>query len=68
MAQYRVTGELLVSFPYNLVVTADNPTDAEALATNAAKTDLAAVHGLISNHRPENVTVKWEDADDYSRI
>lgn len=59
MSKYRVTGELIVAIPYSEEVEADNPVEAEEIATNACKTRLAAEQGLVSERRPEHVTVTW---------
>lgn len=67
MSKYRVTGELIIAVPYSEVVEAANPVEAEEIATNACKTRLAAEQGLVSERRPEHVSVTWlgdEDEND----
>lgn len=63
MNKYRVKGELIVAIPYDLTVRAYSPVEAESVATNAAKTSLAAERCLVADRRPENVSVTWVGED-----
>ena len=59
MSKYQVTGELIIAIPFDMTVCAENPVEAEELATNVSKTELATTRGLVSDRRPEHVSVTW---------
>lgn len=59
MDKYFVSGKLIVEVPYEHVVEAVGPVEAEKIATEMARKELENHGGLISTRRPEQVHINW---------
>ena len=61
MSKYLVTGTLMVPFPFEMKVLADDAVEAESKAVKEQRIILKDVHNLETDERPINVTVQEID-------
>lgn len=61
MSKYLVTGKMVVHFPFEMIVEADNPIEAEQEAVRQQRFILRDVHDLETNERPVEVTTAWAE-------
>lgn len=61
MSKYLVTGTLMVPFPFEMKVLADDAVEAESKAVKEQRIILRDVHNLETDERPINVTVQEID-------
>lgn len=61
MSKYLVTGTLMVPFPFEMKVLADDAVEAESKAVKGQRIILKDVHNLETDERPINVTVQEID-------
>lgn len=59
MSKYLVTGKMVIHFPFEMEVEADNPVEAEQKAVKQQRFILRDVHDLETNERPVDVATKW---------
>ena len=58
MSKYLVTGIMMVPFPFEMEVEADDPVAAESTAAREQRSILRNVHNLGTDERPINVVVQ----------
>ena len=59
MSKYLVTGKMVVHFPFEMKVEANDPVEAEQVAVKQQRLILRDVHDLETNERPVDVTTRW---------
>lgn len=64
MSKYLVTGTLMVPFPFEMKVLADDVVEAESKAVKEQRIILRDTHNLETDERPINVTVQEIDDDE----
>lgn len=59
MSKYLVTGKMVVHFPFEMEVEANDPVEAEQVAVKQQRFILKDVHNLETDERPVDVTTRW---------
>lgn len=59
MSKYLVTGKMVVHFPFEMEVEANDPVEAEQVAVKEQRSILRDVHNLETDERPIDVTTRW---------
>lgn len=59
MSKYLVTGKMVVHFPFEMKVEANDPVEAEQVAVKEQRSILRDVHNLETDERPIDVTTRW---------
>lgn len=67
MAKYLVTGTLMVPFPFEMKVEAENAVEAESKAVKEQRFILKDVYNLETDERPIDVVVQEIEDEDEDR-
>ena len=58
MSKYLVQGTLMVPFPFEMKVEAEDAVEAESIAVREQRCILRDIHNLETDERPINITVQ----------